>query len=128
MYLIHVTLQPAGPSVRAAELPVNAGEMLFSVALPEERIEHVAVHSRALPHPVVGVYVLAGRIEEAEDRATRFCGRALAACPAFAGWHPVRAQAPLVGLFYELMLSAAGPAVRSAPGPEPSTRETLRPD
>lgn len=41
MYLVHVTPQPAGPSVLAAELPVNAGEMLFSVALPEERIERV---------------------------------------------------------------------------------------
>ncbi len=112
MYLIHVALRPTTPT---AVLPRTAGDLLLAVALPDERIEHVVLHPCASPCPVLGVYLLADCIEDAEERATEFCRRALAALPALAGWEPGSAEVPLVGPFYEGLLSASGLTGRNGP-------------
>ncbi|MFE6867232.1 hypothetical protein ACFVFS_11770 [Kitasatospora sp. NPDC057692] len=118
MYLVHVSLQaPAG----AAELPADTRELLLAAAVAEEGIEHVSVHAGALPHPVLGVFVLAARLEEAEDRAQAFCRRATAVMPGLVGWRVRCGRAPLVEAFYERLLDGPGPAGRNGPGPIPST-------
>ncbi len=67
---------------------------------------------------VLGVYLLAHHIEDAEEHAEQFCRRAL---PTFADWEPVSAQVPLIGPFYEGLLSASSPAGRNGPRTIPST-------
>ncbi|MGW2542923.1 hypothetical protein ACWC5I_19145 [Kitasatospora sp. NPDC001574] len=116
MYLVHVSLQaPAGP----AELPDDARELLLAAA--EEGIEHVSVHAGAVPHPVLGVFVLADRLEDAEQRAEAFCRRAVAVSPRLTGWRVQCGQVPLVAAFHERLPADPGPAGRNGPGAIPST-------
>ncbi|WP_406114121.1 hypothetical protein [Kitasatospora purpeofusca] len=118
MYLVHVSLHsPAGP----APLPDGARERLLAAAVAEEGIEHLCVHTGAEPHPVLGVFLLADRVEDAEDRAQAFCRRAVAPVPALAGWRVQHGQVPLVTAFYEQALAAPDPAGRNGPGTFPST-------
>ncbi|MFF7457123.1 hypothetical protein [Kitasatospora sp. NPDC008115] len=118
MYLVHVSLHaPAGP----AELPDDTRELLLAAAVTEEGIEHVSVHAGAVPHPVLGVFVLADGLEDAEERAQAFCRRVVALAPGLTGWRVRGAQAPLVAAFYERLLAGPGPAGRNGPGTIPST-------
>ncbi|WP_224284807.1 hypothetical protein [Streptomyces sp. LS1784] len=120
MYLVHTVLRPDAPS-RA--LPVDARGILLAAVLPGDRVEHLVVHPDALPDPVLGVYLVADSLAEAEGRAAAFCRRALAAVPAFAGWSAAGTAAPLVAPFYEHMLSdEAGSAEPAGPvGPPDCT-------
>ncbi|MEU1816298.1 hypothetical protein ABZ543_14035 [Streptomyces roseifaciens] len=93
MYLVHVGLRRPR---RTTELPAEIGELVLSRALPRERIEHISVHPHARPHPVLGVYLLADRLEEAEAHAEQACRRAIARCPQLAWWELVDAQVPLL--------------------------------
>ncbi|PSJ27414.1 hypothetical protein B7P34_17675 [Streptosporangium nondiastaticum] len=97
MYLVHVHLRaPEG-----AAFPEAAGEAVRRLARPEEGIEHVVDRLRAPAGPVLGVYVLADGLHQAEARAARACGRALAEIPAFRGWTLADAEVPLVSAFWE---------------------------
>ncbi|RKN76096.1 hypothetical protein D7231_03460 [Streptomyces klenkii] len=97
MYLVHVFLRaPEG-----AEFPEAAGEAVRRLARPEEGIEHVVDRLRAPAGPVLGVYVLAGDLHQAEARAALVCGRVLAKIPAFRGWALERAGVPLVAALCE---------------------------
>ncbi|MFJ9446688.1 hypothetical protein ACIRRH_33240 [Kitasatospora sp. NPDC101235] len=133
MYLVHTVLRPDAPG---RVLPVDTRGLLLAAVLPEDRVEHLVVHPDALPHPVLGVYLVTGSLAEAEHRAAAFCRRALAVAPAFAGWSEAGTAAPLVAPFYEHLLSdetgsaepasPAGPADctdpgRNGPGAFPST-------
>ncbi|WP_371498189.1 hypothetical protein OG871_19255 [Kitasatospora sp. NBC_00374] len=118
MYLIHALLRP-GP--RVAELPDTTAELIRRIAHPQDRVEHVSVHRRPGFDPVIGVYLLADRLEEAEDRTAALCRRAVEELPALRGWQPGRVGAPLVAPFYERMLAGSGPAGRNGPRPLPSS-------
>ncbi|MFE5871901.1 hypothetical protein ACFQ6V_25110 [Streptomyces roseifaciens] len=99
MYLVHVRLRaPEG-----AEFPEVTGEQVRRVARPAEGVEHVTVRLNAPAGPVLGVYVLAEGLHQAEARAAAVCRRALAEIPAFRGWAPVAAEAPLIDAFHEWM-------------------------
>ncbi|MEV4439618.1 hypothetical protein AB0K09_11430 [Streptomyces sp. NPDC049577] len=98
MYLVHASLR--GP--RRAEFPVHAGALVLSQADPLDRIEHVVTHAHAVPHPVLGLYVLAERLEDAEARAAGVCRRAVERCPELSGWELVSAQVPLLTLYEDL--------------------------
>ncbi|RSS57970.1 hypothetical protein [Streptomyces sp. WAC06614] len=92
MYLIHAHLRaPTG-----ASLPYDAARRALALARPEERIEHVSAHPLALPHPVLGFYVLADSLDTAEGRVAQVCLRLLRDCHELAGWVLHRAEAPLV--------------------------------
>ncbi|MFI1967903.1 hypothetical protein BLA24_22150 [Streptomyces cinnamoneus] len=79
--------------------------MVRSHALPRERVEHVAVHAHAEPHPVLGVYLLAERLEQAELHAAQACRRTIAHRPELAEWELATAQVPLLDLHGPLELS-----------------------
>ncbi|MBC3843632.1 hypothetical protein GXW82_35715 [Streptacidiphilus sp. 4-A2] len=68
------------------ELPADAGAWLLADAHPQERLEHVAVHPHARPDPVLGVYLLADGLEEAEERAAAVCRRVLTFRQELRGW------------------------------------------
>ena len=117
MYLIHVHLRPDAES----GLPDQTGAWVRAAALPEDQVEHVSVHSGAEPYPVVGLHLLADRLEDAEARAEQVCARALAAHRELRGWSLTEAQAPLVGPFYEGLLDGSAGPGRKRPGPFPSS-------
>ncbi|MEU9075899.1 hypothetical protein ACFYUY_19445 [Kitasatospora sp. NPDC004745] len=101
MYLVHAVLRPVSPGLA---LPSDARELLRGEVWPEDRIEHLVVHPHPGADPVLGVYLLADRLEDAEARTDRFCHRALTALPQFAGWRAARGAAPLLAPFYERLL------------------------
>ncbi|MEV0218272.1 hypothetical protein [Streptomyces sp. NPDC050704] len=116
MYLVHARLRTRG----GRDLPADAGISVLSQALPEERVEHVAVHPRAVPHPVLGLYLIADRLEVAERRAAEVCRRALLRCPQLAGWELVSAQVPLFAPHIEVTSAGSGLGGRIGPRPDPS--------
>ncbi|MGW2378220.1 hypothetical protein [Kitasatospora sp. NPDC001683] len=105
MYLVHAALRPVSPG---RPLPLDARELLLAAVRPEDRVEHLVVHPDAVPDPVLGVYLVAGSLTEAESRTAAFCRRVLAAVPQLAGWKAAGVAAPLVVPFYERLLSAPG--------------------
>jgi hypothetical protein len=117
MYLIHLRLRCAD----GHGLPEQAGAWLRAAAAPEDGVEHVAVHAHAQPDPVLGVYLLADRLEDAEERAVAVCRRVLAARRELRGWELVEGRAPLIASFYEGLLAAPGVPGRNRPGTLPST-------
>ncbi|GAA0684529.1 hypothetical protein GCM10010193_42980 [Kitasatospora atroaurantiaca] len=105
MYLIHVRLRPTTPG---SSLPPGLRSHLLGMSVPEDRIEHLSVHTDALPHPTLGLYLMAESLGEAEEQATRLCLRWVTGSTLLEGWQPVAAQAPLVAPFYEQLLSFVG--------------------
>jgi hypothetical protein len=102
MYLVHLHLRPTGSSPPRV-LPGRIASGLRAAARAEDGVEHVAVHEDARPYPVLGVYVVADRLEEAEASATRVWDRALASCPDLGGWALAEARTPLIAPFYEVV-------------------------
>ncbi|MCB5181046.1 hypothetical protein [Streptomyces antimicrobicus] len=92
MYLIHAQLR--GPC--GAPLPYGAARQALDLARPEERVEHVSAHPLAVPHPVLGFFLMAGSLSEAEGRVAQVCLRLLRESDELAGWVLHRAEAPLV--------------------------------
>ncbi|WP_344459830.1 hypothetical protein [Kitasatospora kazusensis] len=118
MYLIHARLRPPIPG---RPLPGRLAALLWAMSVPEDRIEHIAVHPKAVPYPTLGLYLQADRLGEAEERAAQLCGRWVTGISLLQGWQPVDAQAPLVVPFYEQLLSSSGLGGLNGPGPFPST-------
>ncbi|MER5637106.1 hypothetical protein ABT095_09125 [Kitasatospora sp. NPDC002227] len=118
MYLVHIGLTASTPT---AELPAGTRDLISSVALPQEQVEHISVHPRASSRPVVGVFLLADRLETAEARAEALLRRAVSSLPPLADWRVGSAGAPLVAPFYEQLLTGSGPVGRIRPGPFPSS-------
>ncbi|GAA3482924.1 hypothetical protein [Streptomyces yanii] len=92
MYLIHAHLK--GPT--GAVLTDQTAELIHAWALSQEQVEHVTAHPGAVPHPIVGVYVLADSLHQAEERVAAVCRRALRQEPSLSTWTLVRAEAPLL--------------------------------
>lgn len=105
MYLVHVQVRSSAGS----GLPADVAGRILATAVPDERIEHVAVHPYARPYPVLGVVLGADGLEQAEERAAAVVRRTLAAHAELREWEQVTAQAPLIGPFYELLLERESP-------------------
>lgn len=118
MYLVHVQLHPASPS---DDLPADTGALVLAAAASGDAVEHVSVHASASPHPVVGLYLIADRLADAESRAAALFRRLTADGAPLHGWSPAGVGAPLVSAFYEQALTETGPAGRIRPGTFPSS-------
>ncbi|MFD5144363.1 hypothetical protein [Streptomyces sp. NPDC058401] len=125
MYLVHARFQ--GPP--GVVLPPRAASVVCALAHEGDGIEHVVAHPRALPHPIVGLYVRAGSLAQAESNAAGLCRRVLEH-EEFAGWALLLAQAPMVAPFYESLVALSVPPAGSVdgtgqghlrPGESPST-------
>ncbi|MFC8273112.1 hypothetical protein ACFUJR_11375 [Streptomyces sp. NPDC057271] len=75
---------------------------MADVAVPGD-VEHVAVHAAAHVHLVLGVFLLAGRLEEAEEVALTACRRMLDRRPELAGWTVVEGHVPLLAPVYDAL-------------------------
>ncbi|MEV7413714.1 hypothetical protein [Streptomyces sp. NPDC089919] len=116
MYLVHVALRPPPGGTLGADLPAR----LRALARPEEALEHVVNQPDALPYPVLGCYLVARSLVEAERTALALLRRATLLLPALRGWTVVRAQVPLLAPFLEL-------TAVSAEGRDGSGHDRIRP-
>ncbi|WP_328299409.1 hypothetical protein OG389_17370 [Streptomyces sp. NBC_00435] len=120
MYLIHAALRP--PSAHT-QLPPHAGELVRMLAEGDVgagadadadggawgSVEHVSTHPHASPAPVLGVYLIADSLGEAERRTEALCRRACSVVPALRGWTVGRVGVPLIAPYYEqLLLTGSG--------------------
>ncbi|MER5734423.1 MULTISPECIES: hypothetical protein [unclassified Streptomyces] len=64
-------------------------------------VEHVTVHAPSHTRVVLGVYVLADRLGEAEAAALSVCRRVLDGRPELAGWTLVEGHVPLLAPVYD---------------------------
>ncbi|MGI5429086.1 hypothetical protein [Streptomyces sp. CA-179760] len=91
MYLIHVHFK--GPP--SATLPEGVECLVRSSARVADRLEHVVAHGRARPYPVLGLYLVAERAEDARSRAHDMCIRMLRGSPSLhPDWEVVGAELP----------------------------------
>ncbi|MFF3446965.1 hypothetical protein ACFYXJ_07485 [Streptomyces sp. NPDC002667] len=138
MYLVHTYLElPSG-----GELPCNIRTLVRSAIIPRDGVEHVAVHTVSSCELTLGFYLLAGALEEAEERAVRATRRLLRAVPELATARPTGAGVPLIPLAFEphepheaheahgahgahepQTVDRSGPRGRIGPRPLPSIRE-----
>lgn len=96
MYLVHAHL--ALPSDE--ELPQNVKALVRSAIVPRDRVEHVAVHPTSSSELTLGLYLLAGGLDEAEERALRVCRRLLRDVPQLATALLTGAGVPLMPLAF----------------------------
>ncbi|MFE5945606.1 hypothetical protein [Streptomyces sp. NPDC056480] len=127
MYLVHAHMRsPAG-----AHIPEGIGIWVADAADSGD-IEHVTVHASTLAHPVLGVFVLADRLEEAEEVVVAACRRMLATRPELRGWELAEGHVPLLAPLYDAV-GGDGPALdetvqgrfrpRGSPSPAPEPGE-----
>lgn len=95
MYLVHVHLHPH-PS--GDLLPGNTAATITASTAEAEGIEHVSVHPHTQPHPVIGIYVQAATLEDAEEMAESVWRRASARHGRLREWGFARAEVPLLRL------------------------------
>ncbi|MEV6402831.1 hypothetical protein AB0M58_07660 [Streptomyces bobili] len=96
MYLVHTHLElPCGK-----QLPSDVRALVRSAILPGDRVEHVAVHPRSTSELTLGFYVVAGALDEAEERAVRVCARLLGDVPQLSTARLTGAGAPLQPLAF----------------------------
>ncbi|MFF5449416.1 hypothetical protein [Streptomyces sp. NPDC012888] len=115
MYLVHLALRPPPGATLDPQLPAR----LRALALPGERLEHVVDHPDGNPHPVLGLYLIAGSLAEAEGTARSIGLRATALLPALRGWSLAGAHVPLITPFFEF-------AAASAADPDASGHDRFR--
>lgn len=96
MYLVHAHLElPPGE-----QLPANIRAVVRSAITAGDGVEHVAVHARSSSRLTLGFYLLAGVLEEAEERAVRVCARLLRDVPQLATAQLTGVGVPLTPLAF----------------------------
>ncbi|MEU6315285.1 hypothetical protein [Streptomyces sp. NPDC047014] len=93
MYLVHIHLS-APPD--GGRLPRTTAADLTAHAEDRRNLLHISVHPDPEDHPVVGVYLRAASLTEAEAAAVRLWQRAQADTAPLAGWTLLRAEVPLL--------------------------------
>ncbi|MFB6560848.1 hypothetical protein ACFCYH_18590 [Streptomyces sp. NPDC056400] len=97
MYLVHAGLR----APRDASAAVDLRSLIRSCLGPDDGAEHVSVHPHARPDPVIGMYLRAGSLVEAEEHAAILIRLLLSRCPELADWTPLRAEVPLIAAAFE---------------------------
>ncbi|MFI8266763.1 hypothetical protein [Streptomyces sp. NPDC085665] len=97
MYLVHAGLR----APRDAFLPADLRSLILSRLGPNDGAEHVSVHPHARPDPVIGLYLRAGSLVEAEEHAAILIRLLLSRCPELADWTPSRAEVPFIAAAFE---------------------------
>ncbi|WHM37888.1 hypothetical protein [Streptomyces sp. BPTC-684] len=87
-------------------------------------MEHISVHTDGLEEPVVGVYLTAASLADAERTAVLVCHRALLACSSLAGLSVLACGAALVPEYWDGLLECGG---RDMQLQDPSTRSPFHP-
>ncbi|MEU9856476.1 hypothetical protein [Streptomyces sp. NPDC047974] len=106
MYLVHVHLrQPPGACV-----PEEIGAWVAHAA-ESGHVEHVTVHAASPTRPVLGVFLLADCLEEAEQVALTACLRTLAERRELAGWTVIEGYVPLLAPVYDALADGGPRAV-----------------
>ncbi|MFH8753396.1 hypothetical protein ACH4GK_37820 [Streptomyces rimosus] len=90
MYLVHLTVVPLG------DAPLPAGIKKILKATAPTALEHISVHSQARSHQVIGLFLRATSLKEAETVAEQVWERAAAVCPQLTEWSLLRAEVPLL--------------------------------
>lgn len=96
MYLIHLKL---GLSPHRL-VPPELGDLVRSAARPGEGLEHVTVHPDAPGGPVLGLFLTAERLDQAEVMAGLLCRRALATSAKLRGLTLLRWKAEPMAPYY----------------------------
>ncbi|MFI1016625.1 hypothetical protein [Streptomyces sp. NPDC020965] len=91
MYLVHAQLAPLG----GGKLPGEAMSLVRARVLLDRDIQHIACHPDGPGGPVLGVFTLAGSVEEAEDRVAELCRCALRNSPGLQGLQLARCEVVL---------------------------------
>ncbi|MFF2847349.1 hypothetical protein ACFVT5_13535 [Streptomyces sp. NPDC058001] len=113
MYLVHAELRRTDN----APLPSDAVRLILDSRGPDEGVEHVVVHAGTEDGgPLVGLFVVASGVEEAERVATRVCLRALDDQPELAGFALTGCAVRLVPGFFDLQFRQE-PGGQDMPGP-----------
>ncbi|MET9811773.1 hypothetical protein [Streptomyces sp. NPDC006355] len=76
-------------------LPDGIEGLVCASAQVADRLEHVVVHGRARPYPVLGLYLVAERAEEARSVAHEVCRRTLTGHAMHPEWEVVGAELPV---------------------------------
>ncbi|WP_371617027.1 hypothetical protein [Streptomyces sp. NBC_00454] len=97
MYLIHLKLGLAADRFA----PPGLGDLIRRAARPGEGLQHVTVHPDVPGGPVLGMFLTADRVEQAEVTAGLLCRRALATSPKLRGVTLLRWKAELVSPPYD---------------------------
>ncbi|MEU2430671.1 hypothetical protein ABZ611_14385 [Streptomyces sp. NPDC007861] len=92
MYLVHAHLE----FPRGGEPPLGVRESVRASVVPADGVEHIAVHPRPGARLTLGIYLLAGRLEEAEAHAVRVCHRLLRDVPQLRDARLLGAGVPLM--------------------------------
>ncbi|MGW5847607.1 hypothetical protein ACWFQ8_06490 [Streptomyces sp. NPDC055254] len=91
MYLVHAQLAP----LAGGKLPREAMSLVSARVLKDRDIQHVAAHPDGPAGPVLGVFILAGSVEEAERRVAELCHGALRDSPGLHGSKLARCEVVL---------------------------------
>ncbi|MFC9297248.1 hypothetical protein ACFTWH_36565 [Streptomyces sp. NPDC057011] len=97
MYLVHAGLR----APRDAPAVLDLRSLIRSRLGPDDGAEHISVHPHARPDPVIGLYLRAGSLAAAEERAAILIRLLLSRCPELADWTPLGAEVPLMAAAFE---------------------------
>ncbi|MEV0381744.1 hypothetical protein [Nonomuraea sp. NPDC050643] len=97
MYLVHAELRPKDGGIP----PEHTGQLIFGCRRPADGIEHVVLHADGSDGGLVGLFVLAPSVEEAEHTAAAVCRRALDSSPELAGFLLGRCGVRIVPEYYD---------------------------
>ena len=103
MYLVHARLE----SDEHAELPADTVSLVRRCARPDEHLQHVVVHSNGATGPVLGLFLLAPTLKDAEQVAAALCQRALAENAELRPFRLTSCGVVVPWSYYERMLQSA---------------------
>ncbi|MGW8763535.1 hypothetical protein ACWGN5_13640 [Streptomyces sp. NPDC055815] len=113
MYMVHAQLA----SKSSESLPGGASEIFRGSAKPGESVEYVVVHPDTPVGPVVGLFLLARSLEQAEEIGAAVCGRALRTRRELSGFLLLGCEGRLVGPYFDRMFGWDRPG-RVMPRPD----------